>query len=137
MNRTFQSFLLLVACSLAALSASAQVQRGTPAFGSFGGGPDVIDLGNLNVRIAIPVIHKPGRGKNLNYDITFDSSVWRPVTSGGTTTWQPDALWGWTGTIPMAAGSVTYQTGALKTCRFFQETQWITESYHYLSNWVY
>lgn len=137
MNRTLQSFLLLVASSLAALSTSAQVQRGTPPFGSFGGGPEVINLGNLNVRMAVPVIHKPGRGKTLNYDITYDSSVWRPVTSGGVTTWQPDAQWGWSGTIPYAAGHVTYQTSALEHCRFFQETQWITEYYHFLSDWVY
>lgn len=138
MNRTFQSFLVLIAFSLSALSASAQVQRGTPPFGSFGGGPDAINLGNLNVRLVIPVLHKPGRGgQDFNYDITYDSSVWRPVTSGGTTTWQPDALWGWNGSIPRAAGYVTYYTGSLESCRFFQETQWITEHYHFLSDWVY
>src|SRR5579859_4636137 len=123
LNRTFQTFLLLVASSITALSTSAQVQRGTPAFGSFGGGPDVINLGNLNVRLAIPILHKPGRGRNLNYDVTYDSSVWSPVTSGGTTTWQPDALWGWNGTIPMSAGRVTHQTGARESCRYFQETR--------------
>src|SRR5579859_8260688 len=37
----------------------------------------------------------------------------------------------------MAAGRVTHQTGARESCRFFQETQYITEYYHFLSDWVY
>src|SRR5713101_1727075 len=132
------SLLLFSALVLFAVpSASAQVQRGTPPFGSFGGGPDIINLANLNVRLAIPVLHKPGRGQNFNYNILYDSSVWYPVTSGSTTTWQPDALWGWTGSIPRAAGYVTYQTTGPHTCRFFQETQWLTESYYLYTNWVY
>ncbi len=133
----FLSLFLYFVASLLPPSASAQVQRGIPPFGSFGGGPDIINLANLNVRLAIPVLHKPGRGQNFNYDILHDSSVWYPVTSGSTTTWQPDAQWGWTGSIPRAAGYVTYTTGPLESCRFFQETQWITEYYHFLSNWVY
>jgi hypothetical protein len=40
---------------LAVGSAAAQVARGTPPFGSFGGGPDVLNLGNLNAHISIPV----------------------------------------------------------------------------------
>lgn len=34
---------------LGSLPSSAQVTIGTPPFGSFAGGPDVIDLANLNV----------------------------------------------------------------------------------------
>ena len=63
-----------------------QVATGTPSFGSFGGGPfDVVNLGNLNVHIAIPILHKAGRGIPFTYDLRYESSVWTPLTSGGTT----------------------------------------------------
>src|SRR5258708_7398625 len=88
---TFLFILLIVSV------AHAQVATGTPPFGSFGGGPDAIDLANLNSHISIPVLHKPGRGTNFTYDLSYDSSVWYPVTSGGTTTWQPVQNWGWRG----------------------------------------
>jgi hypothetical protein len=80
---------------LVATSASAQVQTGTPPFGSLGGGPDVINLANLNAHLTIPVIHKPGRGTDFTYDLGYDSAVWYPVTSGSTQSWQPDSMWGW------------------------------------------
>ncbi len=35
---------------------------GTPPFRSLGGGPDVINLGNLNVHYAMPVFGRAGRG---------------------------------------------------------------------------
>jgi len=88
----------------------AQVPTGTPPFGSFGGGPDVINLANLNSHVTIPVIHKPGRGTDFTYDLSYDSSVWYPVTSGGTTTWQPVANWGWRGQTEAATGYVSYYT---------------------------
>jgi len=95
MIRTHRSLLPLLAILLAFPSAaSAQVQTGTPPFGSFGGGPDVINVANLNSHIAIPVLHKPGRGMNFNYDLSYDTSVWYPVTSGSTTSWQPVYNWG-------------------------------------------
>src|SRR5437879_10054315 len=77
-----------------------QVQTGTPPFGSFGGGPEVINLGNLNAHWTIPVIHKPGRGINFTYDLSYDTSVWYPV--GGT--WQPVQNWGWRGQTEAATG---------------------------------
>src|SRR5438309_2021671 len=103
--------------------ASAQVQTGTPPFGSFGGIPDII---NLNAHLTIPVLHKPGRGTNFTYDLSYDSSVWYPVTSGGVTTWH--LLTGWTTASPATMGYATHQTTGPQTCRFFQETRWITES---------
>ena len=90
----------------------AQVQTGTPAFGSIVGGPDAINLANLNVQLTIPVRHKPGRGTDFIYDITYDSSVWYPV--GGT--WRPiNPTWGWKGIVPSGAlyviYSMTYSSG--------------------------
>src|SRR6266478_8620752 len=91
-RRVLLPFVLI---ALAPGIASSQVTTGTPPFGSFGGGPDIINLANLNSHITIPVLHKPGRGMNFTYDLSYDSSAWYPVTSGGTTSWQPVFNWGW------------------------------------------
>ena len=85
----FRSSCVLLAVVLGGSIASAQVQTGVPPFVSSSGGPDVIDLGNLNVHLSIPVVHKPGRGTDFGYDLTYDSSIWYPVPSGSTYTWQP------------------------------------------------
>src|SRR5438270_13360656 len=93
--------LIFAMLALFTMGALAQTQPaiGTPAFGSFGGGPfDVVNLGNLNVHFAIPVLHKAGRGMPFNYDLSYDSSVWYPVGSSGNQSWQPLAKWGWLGT---------------------------------------
>ncbi|HKV27310.1 MAG TPA: RHS repeat-associated core domain-containing protein [Candidatus Acidoferrales bacterium] len=90
------------------VSARAQVQTGTPSFGSFTGGPDAINLGNLNSHITIPVLHKPGRGTNFTYDLIYDSSVWYPVGSSGSQNWQPVANWGWAAQTAPVLGFVSY-----------------------------
>jgi hypothetical protein len=95
MTRILRCAFLLIVVALGAEAASAQVATGTPPFGSFGGGPDVINLANLNSHISVPVLHKAGRGTNFTYDLSYDSSVWYPVTSGSTTSWQPVYNWGW------------------------------------------
>src|ERR1700730_6137630 len=98
-------FLMLIDC----LPLLAQVTTGTPPFGSYGGGPDLINLANLNAHISVPVLHKTGRGAAFGYDLSYDSSIWQPVTSSGTTSWQnvTDTTWGWTTSIPRA-GHVSY-----------------------------
>src|SRR5437763_16778075 len=106
-------FFLLLALALSfegltAEIASAQVPTGTPPLGSFGGGPDVINLANLNSHIDIPVLRRPGRGTNFTYDLSYDSSVWYPVTSGGVTSWQPVTNWGWRGQTESATGYISY-----------------------------
>ena len=89
---------------LAGSSCLGQPAISTPQFGSFGGGPDVINLGNLNAHWDIPIRNKAGRGTNFTYNVTYDSSIWYPVTSGSTKAWQPVANWGWTGLTQ--AGSI-------------------------------
>ncbi len=74
--------------------ATAQVPTGTPPFGSFGGGPDIVNLANLNAHIPIPVLHKPGRSTNFTYDLSYDTSVWFPVGTSGSQTWQHNSTWG-------------------------------------------
>lgn len=106
MRNLFAAFIL----TLVALPASAQgPTTGTPPFGSFSGGPDVVDLANLNVHLGIPVLHKPGRGTPFAYDLNYDSSVWMPVNSGGTKSWQPaSGAWGWQGITPTGNAYITY-----------------------------
>ena len=96
------TFVLLTSLS------SAQVQTGTPPFGSFAGGPEVIDLANLNAHWGIPVLHKPGRGTDFTYDLSYDSSVWYPVGVPGSQTWTSVVNWGWTGQTQIATGYVGY-----------------------------
>lgn len=90
-NLQYLAGVILIA--LTSLTAMGQVATGLPPFGSFSSGPDIINLGNLNVHYTVPVFSKPGRGIPFNYALTFDSSVWSPVSG----TWAPVANWGWSG----------------------------------------
>lgn len=110
MKRASLLFLSLFAFLLLPVEVFGQAQTGTPPFGSFGGGPDVIDLANLNSHIVIPVIHKPGRGQNLAFDITYDSAVWYPVGASGSQSWTHVTNWGWQG----AGGIVSPYVGMSK-----------------------
>jgi len=108
-RRSLLLVVIAMAVALCCSAAAAQVAIGLQPFGSFGGGPDVINLGNLNVRYTIPVRHKAGRGNNFNWDITYDSSIWTPVGAVGNQAWNPVGTWGWNGLSPAAQPYVTYQ----------------------------
>src|SRR5260370_13336654 len=108
MAHTHRFFFLMIVLTLTAGVASAQVTIGTPPFGSFGGGPDVINLANLNSHIGIPVINKPGRGTNFTYTLSYDGTVWYPVGSSGSQSWQRIVTWGWAGQTQAALGYVSY-----------------------------
>src|SRR5712692_5132389 len=100
-------YLLTVLLMVDGLGAG-QVQTGTPPFGSFGGGPfDTMNLGNLNVHFAIPVVNKAGRGMAFPYNLSYDNSVWYPVGVSGSQNWQPVQNWGWRGQTEIAVGYVT------------------------------
>jgi hypothetical protein len=43
----------------------AQVQTGTPPFASYSGGPDIINLGNLNAHLTVPIVQKAGRAERI------------------------------------------------------------------------
>jgi RHS repeat-associated protein len=134
--------LLLPLLSLVRYSLS-QVATGIIPFNSYGGGPfDTVNLGNLNVHFSVPVLHKPGRGIPFVYDLNYDSSIYRPVVSGGTTSWQPvtkvaniASYWGWQGLGPVyspyATYSVTFSSG---TCGIGGTQSWSEYSY---SNFIY
>src|SRR5580700_8798580 len=85
---------------LRGVSLAQQNATGTQTFGSFSGGPDTINLGNLDVNLVIPILLRQGRGIPFVFDLTYDSSlVWLPVTTGSTTTWTPQSGWGWPSTV--------------------------------------
>jgi len=68
-------FLFFLLCLFVSPPTSAQAQPGTPPFGSFGGGPDIINLGNLNGHLTIRVMNKPGRGANSRPELRHFSLV--------------------------------------------------------------
>lgn len=106
--------ILLVVCSVNLL---AQVQTGTPQFGSFGGGPvDVVNLANLNTHYAFPIISKPGRSTPFNYALAYDSSVWYPTGVVGSQSWAPVPFWGWTSQTVALTGYVTSTKGKTVYC---------------------
>jgi YD repeat-containing protein len=113
-----------------------QVKTGIPPFNSFGGGPfDTINLGNLNVHFAVPIVHKAGRGIPFDYDLTYDNSVWYPVGSSGNQVWTPVTAYGWQGLSPAGAESITYTlTNASGNCGPEGQNTW--QSWEY-SNFVY
>jgi RHS repeat-associated protein len=98
------------------LPSPAQVATGTPPFGNFGGGPDVINLANLNSHIVVPVLSKAGRGGPFVYNLSYDASVWNPVRSGATTTWQPVTNWGWTSSTAAVSGHLSSRTVTIQAC---------------------
>jgi hypothetical protein len=136
MTRTHRILLPMVVLAFSVSVASAQVQTGTPPFGSFGGGPDVINLGNLNVHLTIPVIHKPGRGTSFTYDLSYDSSVWYPVGVSGSQSWQPvNSTWGWKGLAAAGIGFVSYSmVYSSGNCGYMGQSQYQSWSY---SNFTY
>jgi RHS repeat-associated protein len=112
----------------------AQVATGTPQFGSFAGGPDVVNLGNLNDNWTIPIRNKAGRGQNFVYNLVYDSSIWYPVTSGSTKTWQPVANWGWKGLSNAGSAYILYNmTIASGTCGQTGQNTWESWTYSGLS----
>jgi len=126
------TFLIAGAFALlltAASPSSAQVVTGTPPLGSFGGDRDVINLANLNSHIGIPVLHKPGRGTDFTYDLTYDSSVWYPVTSGSTNAWTPVPNWGWHAQTEAATGYISYIPFPV-ACLTGHHTFYTTWTYH-------
>lgn len=84
----FVLILILLTCS----GLNAQVQAGTPRFASFGGGPESINLANLNAHFNIPILNKAGRGLPFNFYLTYDTAIWYPAG-----TWMPVSNYGWSG----------------------------------------
>jgi len=122
MQLACRMLLLVGLLSVSVGAASAQqyyVLPGTPSFGSFGGGPDIIDLANLNAHISIPIVNKPGRGLNFTFNLGYDTSVWYVAGSTGSLYWYPAYNNGWTGATPSVTGAVTSQVvTTIQSCTF-------------------
>src|SRR5882762_6108032 len=116
MTRIIRVLILLIFLALTSGQMLAQVQTGTPPFGSFAGGPDVINLANLNSHLTIPVLHKAGRGTDFTYDLSYDSSIWYPVGVSGSQTWQPVTNFGWRGLTEVLTGYVSNTTTHVTVC---------------------
>jgi RHS repeat-associated protein len=136
---------LLVSFLMFVTVASSQVPVATSqTFGSYGGGPDVINLGNLNIHLAVPIRHKAGRGTDFDQTLTYDSSVWTPVISGSTMKWMPvssvnlSPIPGWQGLLPAGQSYITYSVkyaGPNRiTCNgttYFQYETWNYGGFYY------
>lgn len=94
----------------------AQVQTGTPPFGSFGGGLDIVNLGNLNVHLNVPIYSRAGRGTPFTYSLGYDTSIWSPVNSSGTRVWTPASNWGWTSSTASVTGHLSARVTSAQTC---------------------
>jgi len=108
MTRTTRILILTILLALTSGVGSAQILKGAPPFGSYGGGPETINLANLNSQIKIPVLHKAGRGIPFDYELSYDSSVWYPVGTVGSQVWTPASGWGWLGTAPTGPAYVSF-----------------------------
>ncbi|HZQ23303.1 MAG TPA: RHS repeat-associated core domain-containing protein [Terriglobales bacterium] len=86
---------------------------GTPPFRSFSGGPDIINLGNLNVHYSIPIFSRPGRGIPFKYSLAYDSSVWKLVG----TSWLPaSSSWGLNRELSASVGTMTMTSRQVPGC---------------------
>ena len=110
------SSLLLMWC----LPSFAQVTTGTPPFGSFGGGPDILNLANLNAHISVPILNKSGRGAAFTYDLSYDGAVWYPVGVSGSQVWTPAYNWGWRGQTEANTGYISF-TATSTVCSYERE----------------
>src|SRR6476659_6904027 len=113
MKPAFIRFLFLCSLIFATLAMSAQVVTGTPAFGTFKSfGPTVLDVANLNSRVTIPIMSKPGRGTPFNYAMAYDNSVWVPSGDPGSQSWQPQSDFGWHGISEAITGYLSYSVAS-------------------------
>ena len=112
----YASLFCLLLLALAVSGASTRAQTGRPPFDSFtGGAPDTMNLGNLNVHLTLPIVHKPGRGLPFDYDLTYDSTIWTPTFLGYAYQWKPDTNWGWT-VASSGVGYITHNTTVSVAC---------------------
>ncbi len=102
--------------SFSALSSAQVPGTGLYAFGSFDSkGADTVNIGNLNVHLDIPVLHKAGRGIPFAYDLVYDGLMWQPVTVAGVQSWVPAENFGWLAQTVVMTGYISYATHTI-TC---------------------
>jgi RHS repeat-associated protein len=143
--RTLIVFVFLVAIPVA--RAQSVANNGTPNFGTFSGGPDVIDDAYLNIHYSVPVFSRAGVGIPFSYSLSVDNGVWYQYQDvylnnhwgADFSTAQPVGV--------MAIGAIFYTTKTY-TCIYegtkFPVTRYIITSYtgadntsHPLDAWMY
>jgi len=85
-------------CLLPTVARAQTPATGLPPFASLQSNQfDTVNLQNLNANISIPIVSSPGRGRNFNFAITYDTLFWTksqqfwvPLTDQTGT-----ATWGW------------------------------------------
>jgi RHS repeat-associated protein len=111
MKTLFRVVFCLVFLALSGFGTQAQVV-GTPPFGSYSGGPDTLNLANLNSHISIPIFSRPGRdGMNFTYSLTYDSLIWSQFGN-----WQPASNWGLGVQTQPALGYFAYFAQPIPLC---------------------
>ena len=103
MMSTFRTALLIISVLCFPIFTAGQAATGIPPFSSTTSGPDVINLGDLNVHFAISVVNKPGRVIPFSYTLSYDSLVWYPNAGA----WQVVQNFGWRGNTEIATGYLT------------------------------
>ena len=132
MKRTFALLAILIFVG----TADGQTTKGFPQYGSFQSfGFGSVNLQNLNFNFTVPLVTSPGRGMNLNFGISYNSSMWSPGKS-----WTPavnssgQPTWGWNLTSPTGAIPYTYSTG---TCDYIQGEHVTPYTTHLYNNYAY
>ncbi len=110
--RRIPTFLMMLVAVVGLLPAMALAQSdpaaGFPPFSSMNGGPDHINLGNLNIHYEFPILDKAGRGLPFHYALQFDNSIWSVPYSPFS--WQPvNNTFGWKRQTEAFSGYVTYK----------------------------
>jgi hypothetical protein len=84
-----------------------------------------------------PVFAKPGRGLPFTYVLSFDSSVWSPVTVNGAKSWQPAPNWNWRAITEAATGYLSRDRATVRCQipdsfppRFFNTAVFSNFKYH-------
>lgn len=73
--------LLVIAFALSILTANSAAQTppawGQPPFSSIhNNGFDQVNVGNLDLTFALPILHMNGRGLPLSFSVTYNSLAW-------------------------------------------------------------
>lgn len=127
----FVAFTVMLCLALSAAAQTVTTATGVPPFSSVAGGPDQINVGNLNIHFAAPVFSKPGRGIPFDYILSYDSSIWQNTG----TNWQPVLNWGWRGQSEALnkVGYVSFNSGPIKCFPPGEPWYWGVKytNYHY------
>ncbi len=112
---------------------------GMPPFSSIQDhGFDQVNLGNLNVSFALPVMHVDGRGLPLDFSVRYNSLIWQITGTAPSQSWVPAgvpdatgaATFGWTRDFPI--GTTTYSsTQSSRRCLDGGGGYWMAPRYTY------